>query len=112
MLVIHDATPRKVCDRGLPHRSNTRSPTLLLRYFEDLDSKRIAEMQGVPAATVRTRVKRGLERLRSRLDEKTDGGRRAWMAGLILLAKPPTASMAPQLASTKDSVSLPAVRWA
>src|SRR6185436_3529802 len=42
--------------------------TLLLRYFEERTSVEIANLQGVPAGTVRWRLKRGLELLRERLD--------------------------------------------
>lgn len=41
--------------------------TLKLRYFEELSPTEIAQHLGVPAATVRTRLKRGLERLRVQL---------------------------------------------
>ena len=68
--------------------------TLLMRYFEELDSSEIARLQGVPAATVRTRVRRGLERLRVRLDQSSPGGRAKWMAGLLLLARPPGEAVA------------------
>ena len=54
--------------------------TVLLRYFEDLPPAEIARRQGVPVETVRTRLKRALERLRGRLG----GGRE----GLSLLLAP------------------------
>ena len=38
---------------------------ILMRYYEDLTPSQIAEHLGLPAATVRTRLRRGLERLRS-----------------------------------------------
>ena len=64
-----------------PYRS-----TLLLRYYEDRDPARIAEMQGVPVATVRTRIHRALERLRSILDRAHGGARAAWVGALLPLA--------------------------
>ncbi|MHC4491860.1 MAG: sigma-70 family RNA polymerase sigma factor, partial [Planctomycetota bacterium] len=64
-----------------PYRS-----TLLLRYFEELNSSEIARLHGVPAATVRTRLRRGLEQLRLKLDA-TDG-RAQWFGALALLAWP------------------------
>jgi len=82
--------------------------TLLLRYFEELDSSEIARLQGVPAATVRTRVRRGLERLRAELDRTTPGGRAKWIAGLLLLARPPAEAVA---ASTAAAASKPAIGW-
>jgi RNA polymerase sigma-70 factor (ECF subfamily) len=46
--------------------------TVLLRYREGLTAERIANQQGIPAATVRSRLKTGLDRLRRELadDEK------------------------------------------
>lgn len=49
-----------------------------LRYVEGLSVERIAAATGAPAATVRTRVKRGLDRLRGRLDARRDGGGGSW----------------------------------
>ena len=83
--------------------------TLLMRYFEELDSSEIARLQGVPAATVRTRVRRGLERLRAKLDEASPGGRAKWMAGLLLLARPPGEAIAAS-AAAEASRQTP-VRW-
>ncbi|MHC4845105.1 MAG: RNA polymerase sigma factor, partial [Planctomycetota bacterium] len=52
------------------------------RYFCDMTPKQIAEEQGIPAATVRSQVKRALDALRSDLDRRTGGDREAWLAGL------------------------------
>lgn len=61
--------------RGLdePYRS-----VLLLRFVEGLETGAVAARLGVPAATVRTRIKRGLDRLRADMDDSVDGGRAAW----------------------------------
>jgi len=59
---------------------------LLLRYFEGKSPQEIAERQGVPAATVRSHLKRGLDDLRERLDRRDGGGRRTWALALIPLA--------------------------
>jgi len=64
-----------------PYRS-----TLLLRYFEDLNSSEIARLHDVPAATVRTRLRRGLEQVRKKLDATE--GRAHWFGALLLLAGP------------------------
>lgn len=61
--------------------------TILLRFHRDLPAARIAELQGVPAATVRSRLKRALEDLRGDLDRQHDGGRGAWIAGLLPFAR-------------------------
>src|SRR5687768_1345908 len=51
--------------------------TLLLRFHEELPPRRIARHQGIPVATVRTRLQRGLARLRARLgaDDRQDSRR-------------------------------------
>src|SRR5688572_6058054 len=51
---------------------------VLLRYYEELSPAQIARRLAIPAATVRTRVARGLERLRAQLDHEHGGDRRAW----------------------------------
>ncbi|MCA8959420.1 MAG: sigma-70 family RNA polymerase sigma factor [Planctomycetes bacterium] len=60
--------------------------TLILRYYEDLSSADIARLEGVPAATVRVRLKRGLDRLREELDGKREDLLPAflWIAGVDL----------------------------
>ncbi len=72
--------------------------TLLLHYYEGLSSAEIARRLQIPAGTVRWRLKTGLDRLRSRLDESY--GRRAlWMAALTptLRGLPPMNPMTPLL---------------
>lgn len=56
--------------------------TVLLRYFEGVASAEIARRQGVPESTVRNRLARALEQLRSRLDRER-GGREAWMVAFV-----------------------------
>ena len=69
---------------GEPYRA-----TLLLRYYEDLSAAEIAARLAIPAATVRSRLKRGLAELRARLDAKSGGDRRRWAVALV-----PTAAAA------------------
>ena len=57
--------------------------TVVLRYFEGLSSAEIARRAGVPAGTVRWRLKRGLDTLRVRLDAAHDGDRDRWRALLV-----------------------------
>jgi RNA polymerase sigma factor (sigma-70 family) len=59
--------------------------TVLRRYFDDETSADIARSEGVSPATVRSRLKRALEKLRERMDREC-GGRRAWMAALLPMA--------------------------
>ncbi|MBL8898981.1 MAG: sigma-70 family RNA polymerase sigma factor [Planctomycetes bacterium] len=69
--------------------------TVLLRYFEDLGPQEIAERLEAPLETVRTRLKRGLERLREKLDRKNGGNTRAWHLALLPLANLPLGPFAP-----------------
>lgn len=59
---------------------------IVLRYFEGLETREIAERTDVPAGTVRTRVHRGLALLRERFDRDHGGDRRAWALALLPLA--------------------------
>jgi RNA polymerase sigma-70 factor (ECF subfamily) len=61
-----------------PYRS-----TLLWRYYEDLSAAEIARRSGVPAGTVRWRIKHGLELLRANLDARFGGDRRRWSLALV-----------------------------
>lgn len=56
--------------------------TLLLRFFEGLSAAEIARAQGIPAATVRSRLKDALDRIRAALDVEHGNERRAWV-GLL-----------------------------
>lgn len=61
---------------------------LARRYFDGWTAARIARDCGVPPSTARTRIERGLELLRERLDRR-HGGRGAWLSALAPLAAPP-----------------------
>lgn len=91
-------TPEEVVGRAEVHRLLVEAAleleepfrqTLLLRFFDGLSSEAIATRLGVPAGTVRWRLKEGLDRLRARLDAKHPGGRREWMLALAPLLFPP-----------------------
>lgn len=64
--------------------------TLYLRYYKDLGPNEIAAHEGVSVATVKTRLRRGLELLREDLDRSSGGDRRSWT-----LALAPFAGLAP-----------------
>jgi len=66
-----------------PYRS-----TIVLRFYETLSSAEIARRRGLPQATVRSQLKRGLEQLRDELDRHHDGDRHTWMAALVPWASP------------------------
>ena len=57
---------------------------VVLRYFDGLSSAEIARRLSTPAATIRGRLARALERLRHQLDQRF-GDRRAWMLALVPL---------------------------
>ena len=61
--------------------------TVLLRFHEGLPPREVAARTGTPVETVRTRVRRGLERIRRRLDDER-GGRAAWCTGLVASCRP------------------------
>ncbi len=67
-----------------PYRS-----TLLLRFFEELPPRRIAERTGVSVATVNSRLSRGLDRLRRELDRSHRGGREEWLSAFAVLIAGP-----------------------
>jgi RNA polymerase sigma factor (sigma-70 family) len=79
----------KVAQLEEPYRS-----TVLLCYAEDLTPTEIARRQGIPAATVRSRLKRGLAELRRRLQADSERGS-AWAIALGL--PPPSAPLAKAL---------------
>src|SRR5688572_26651647 len=75
---IQQKVNRLVLELNEPLRS-----TLLLRFFEGLSAADIARAQGIPAATVRSRLKDALDRIRAQLDAEHENDRRAW-AGVLL----------------------------
>jgi hypothetical protein len=76
---------RLVVDRVLALPEPYRE-AVLLRYFEDLSAAEVAQRQDVPLATARTRLQRGLERLRGELDRFHAGERRVWLTAILPLA--------------------------
>jgi RNA polymerase sigma-70 factor (ECF subfamily) len=56
---------------------------ILLRFYEDLPPREIARELGVPVDTVRSRLRRGLERLRAWFDARHGGDRAAWSLALL-----------------------------
>jgi RNA polymerase sigma-70 factor (ECF subfamily) len=71
---------RAVLDLEEPYRS-----AVLLRYFEGLEPGEIARRTGTPVETIRSRLRRALERLRERFDAETRGDRMAWCVALVPL---------------------------
>lgn len=101
---------RSVLELDEPYRS-----TILLRYYEGLSSAEIARRKSIPAATVRSRLKTGLDRLRAELDRDDRlGGRDRWCALLAPLAADPkpitaSASLVKGALAVKTSTKIAAV---
>ncbi len=77
----HQDLVQNVMGLDEPYRS-----TILMRFFEDLSYGEIARRMGVTKATVNSRITRGLERLRQKLETQY-GNRRAFLMALLPLAK-------------------------
>jgi RNA polymerase sigma-70 factor (ECF subfamily) len=60
--------------------------TILLRYFQGLEAHEIAEKESVALSTVRTRLQRGIAKLRERLD-RAWGDRSSWCAAVAVLGR-------------------------
>jgi RNA polymerase sigma factor (sigma-70 family) len=57
-----------------PYRS-----AVLLHYYEERSTAEIAALEGIAPATVRWRLRQGMERLRVRLDQRHGGRRNDWL---------------------------------
>jgi RNA polymerase sigma-70 factor (ECF subfamily) len=77
--------------------------TLVLRYFEGKSSAEIAREQGVPAGTVRWRLKRGLDELRERLDGRF-GSRASWAVLVAPFARPVPAPPGAGVAASSSKI--------
>ncbi len=86
-LLARGETQRLVIDAVLELAEPNRS-TLLLRYYEGLSPKEIADRLDLSAGTVRVRLSRGAAQVRARLDEVAGGDRSRWTSALLPLALP------------------------
>jgi RNA polymerase sigma-70 factor (ECF subfamily) len=91
--------PDEIVERAQSHRllvdmvlklNEPYRTTVLLRYFGGLTTKDIAERQAVAVPTVRSRLNRAMELLRSDLDRQHRGDRQAWISALLPLAAAPS----------------------
>ncbi|MCU0866050.1 MAG: sigma-70 family RNA polymerase sigma factor [Planctomycetes bacterium] len=71
---------------------------LLLRFFDELPPRAIADRLQLPVATVNTRLQRALEQLRGRLDQEHPHGRAGWVAALSWRPDRTSLPMAPTTA--------------
>jgi RNA polymerase sigma factor (sigma-70 family) len=79
-LLVERAVVESVIALDEPYRT-----AIVLRYYHDLSPSAIAVQLGVPVATVKTHLARGLDRLRVQLDEKHGGDREVWLRALAPL---------------------------
>jgi RNA polymerase sigma factor (sigma-70 family) len=84
-IVEREMARRRVVDAVLSLEEPYRS-AILFRWFDDLPPREIARRTDVPVETVKTRLKRGLEQLRARLDRE-HGERAEWVIALLPLAR-------------------------
>lgn len=85
-LVERAALQREVVGLVLQLEEPYRS-TLLERFYAGRTPRQIARRAGLSPETVKTRLRRGLARLRERLREE-EGGEAEWLAALLPLARP------------------------
>lgn len=93
--------------RALRELDEPYRTALYLRYVDELDPPAIAERLAIPLATVKTRLRRGLEILRGRFDRDW-GGREAWSAALapwIVETVPPAPIVETVLVSTTTKIA-------
>lgn len=82
------ALQREIVDAVLKLDEPYRT-AILMRFLEERSPREIARELDVPIDTVRTRIARGIERLRVRLDANRGGDRGAWLALLWPIADRP-----------------------
>src|SRR5688572_4990185 len=87
--LVERVSTQKLVVEAVLELSEPYRTAILMRYFEGLPPRKIAQRLGVPVATVRTRVARGLDRLRDRLDRLHADDRRGWIGAVSLLLPPP-----------------------
>jgi RNA polymerase sigma factor (sigma-70 family) len=77
---VHRAIAAIVSGLEEPYRE-----VIVLRYYDGLSAADIARRLRLPAATVRSRLMRGLDRVRAELDARHGGERRVWLRALLPL---------------------------
>ncbi len=80
---------------------------ILLRFFDDLPPREIAERLGLPVETVRTRLKRGLAQLRGQLDRRY--GERGTWAAILAPGLPFSGGVAAMSTASKTVIAATAV---
>lgn len=100
-LFERESARRRVMDALLALPESYRI-AVALRYLDDLPPRKVAAKLGVPTETARTRIKRGLELLRERVESDHGGDRRAWGLALAPLAVPKAGAVGATFATVTE----------
>lgn len=84
--VIQREETRKIVVGAVLELDEPYRAAILLRFYENLPPRLVAKRLGVPTETARTRIKRGLDKLRWRLDSIYEGDRGKWCLALLPLS--------------------------
>lgn len=84
-----DGDVAQVLRRAVERLGEPYHEAIALRFYSQLTPKEIGEHLGIPAATVRTRLRRALQRLRQDLDGEHGGERSLWAPSLAAWALRP-----------------------
>jgi RNA polymerase sigma-70 factor (ECF subfamily) len=88
---------RRLADCVLALEEPYRS-AIVLRYFDGLTPRQVAERQGISYDAARQRLSRGIAKIRARLDREHPGGRASWsVMCAAILRRPATVAGAPLL---------------
>src|SRR5262245_16238731 len=94
MEVLSRAEIKKLLSEQLLDLAEPYRSAVLQRYYDGQSSVEIARRLGIPAGTVRWRLKVGLDQLRAGLDRRTQGDRSRWVSALLAFAPDPTGATA------------------
>lgn len=92
--VVHRLHERQELLAAVGRLDEPYRTTILLRFFESLPPRAIAARQQISVETVRTRLQRGLRRLRQDLDRRY-GSRTAWCAPFASWSHRPSSLLGP-----------------
>lgn len=101
-----NALERAVLDQDEPYRS-----VLLWRFYEDLSIEEISRRSGTPPSTTRTRLMRGLERLRARMSSERGPDWRLALAPLLMRRPAEVALPGTAAAAGVTLMSLATLKW-
>ena len=102
-LVERAGTHRRIVDELLALKEPYRT-TLLLRFFEGLSQREIAERMAVPTSTAGSRIAEGLSRLRRRLGGPAS--KRSWLPALLPILQRSEGSASAPLSSLSSAALL------